>query len=695
MFDFVLFLLIAEVGCNLQTPNEQEVNNAKVQIIGAYNQVARWRQAQDESDMLPGIAMTHVLGGEYHLLEQTIANITAKEEKLRSNSAEDVSMRISSNAKFYSLLRASIMSAAPERRGTCGSWIDPKHLVPVLKNLFKYVRDTSNKKKPAGKLITKYLPRTEDKLHLMFDLSWIVDKKAKKMLKEVQELITNYLNADLTGYAEEPCQSDLPDFKALIFLDERLKLNIFDDKQCIKRIVYQYISLETALKNLDEAIADEELLYAAFYSEHVHLITEQYDLVKRLTQNSLAMLSMSFIRDLIIRKVEIRFCADCGCSLQNRIIKFQNSIDKIRSLLPSPGIQCEEIWDEMEVNGEMSAGDYLRLYKVPLMHAVKKIQGIDDIFKIFSTRIDVYYRKPYIGIPFSDIPVKHGLWWLASLLLPFENCQQLKEVQIIRNLLEQYSTTYYQVDLISFEQCGLFPAVVTEDSVVLAGIRKSMKEYGVYRKFSFGQLSELEFTGSSNNKYEDTLYYIFRGGLTSSELSLDPRDYKKYIKGIILNWIANQGDFLSCEITAAAHQSYLSEKCASCDIQFFIKAVLELTMNEIMNYAEGRIYPTSYEKEIYLEARREILEKETSAFSKCQESAQEDVQLYLENFWKIMLSNSMKNPDVSAAFLTSRGHNASKWDQESIVELRMENSLITPELHDFYSDVEFQLAKGN
>ena len=39
-----------------------------------------------------------------------------------------------------------------------------------------------------------------------------------------------------------------------------------------------------------------------------------------------------------------------------------------------------------------------------------------------------------------------------------------------------------------------------------------------------------------------------------------------------------------------------------------------------------------------------FLKRRTSAFSKCQESAQKDVQLYLENFWKIMLSNSMKNP---------------------------------------------------
>ena len=225
------------------------------------------------------------------------------------------------------------------------------------------------------------------------------------VLKEIQQLHVEYLEKRWVNDQKAMCEPDLPDLKALLALEEWLVQYIVEKDECISRIQSrnQKYSLEMALQNLDVALADKKLLRVVFEKAEVKAITDEYDYLKLINQGNMALLSLASVLDIVSGVVNIRgSCDNCTCEILTKVMKLKHSIERIRAVIPT------NIW-ECEVYSSY-------------------------IFEVFRTKMTNYYRKPYTGIPFTEMPVKHGFWWIATHLFQYENCEQFTQVQILRQI---------------------------------------------------------------------------------------------------------------------------------------------------------------------------------------------------------------------------------------------------------------------
>ena len=695
---FVAVLLLLDgAGCINQTVNEHEVNNGKLQIIGAYNQVVRWRRESENSDILPDITIVHALGGNYDLIKPLLSNITAKQEELRLyiESADDIPMWVKASTAYYSLLKA-IMSTNSEVEigmGTCGSFITSQAVFSDEHSILNYVKDPSNSKKPAGKLFKEYLKNFKNEQQFEKNMKILVKKnKVNDALDGVHMLSQIYLKSNWTGNEESMCESDLSDFKALIALDESLQENLSEDDVCNPRLLITNISLESALNHLDEALADNILMNSVFVDSEATLITEQYDLLKKVSQNSLALLSMRNVRDMIIGNTEVRLCENCNCKMQYKILKFQNSIQQIRNILPSYGSLCKESWDNIE--DDLNNIESMQIHKEYLEKHISQIQGIDDVFEIFSTSMIIYQQKAFVGVPFKDLPVKLGIWLVATHLFSYDTCQQFRDVQILNLLLEQYSKTYYMLDFNSLKKCGLLPSTDTEDSIITPILLLRMILYDMFRKYNFEDLVlKLKTTGGSSttyNEYESVLYRYFYS-LMDEELSVEPHQFKDYVDSFPYYWPASEQLFW--EDNNVFYTTHFLEACANCELLYTHKATIEHQRVQFMNYAEGRHCPLTYEQEIYATARQKYLARDESAFSECQDSVEIEFKYYLDSLEEVVLSDYMNTTVVFEAFKWTLGLDPSDdWTPQKL------NIAIIYQINDvykIYDNLNIRLQTGN
>ena len=699
---FVAILLLLDgAGCNLhhQTSNEHEVNNGKLQIIGAYNQVVRWRRESENSDILPDITIVHALGGNYDLIKPLLSNITAKQQELRFYSDipmwDEIPNWVKASEAYYSLLQTimSTNSGVEIDMETCGSFLNSQAVFPDQNDILNYVKDPSNSIKPAGKLFKKYLKNFKNKQQFEKNMKILVKKnKVNDALDEVHKLSQFYLKSNWTGNIESMCESGLLDFKALIALDESLQENLSEDDTCNPRFIITNMSLESALNHLDEALADNILMNSVFVDSEATLITEQYDLLKKVSQNSLALLSMRNVRDMIIGNTEVRLCDNCNCKMQYKILKFQNSIQQIRNILPSYGSLCKESWDNIE--DDLNNIDDWQTHKKYLEEHISQIPGIDDVFEIFSTSMVIYQQKAFVGVPFTDLPVKFGIWLVATHLFSYDTCQQFRDVQILNLLLEQYSKTYYMLDFNSLDKCGLLPTTDTEASIIMPIILKQMIMYDMYRKYNFEDLVlKLKTTGGSSttyNEYESVLYLYFNS-LLSEMLSVERHRFKDYVDSFPYYWPARQQLFW--EDNNVFYTTHFLEACANCDILYTHKATIEHQRVQFMNYAEGRHYPFTYEQEIYATARQKYLARDESAFSECQDSVEIDFKYYLDSMEEVLLSDYMNTTVVFGAFKWTLGLEPSDdWNQQ-----KLHSAIIYPinDVYNLYDNLYTRIQGGN
>lgn len=706
MFAVVLsFLnLFGVIECDnlyIQSQEELEINKVKVQLIGAYNQVLRWRRYSEDIDWFPDMSIVQFIGGDYHLLDTHLTDITemAGELEFYLDTIDEVPMKYKASARYYSFLSDKLSKYLPEeRRETCASWFSSVKLVSDKNNLFDYVNEPSNKQKPAGKLISKYFKNSKNERQFQKKLGDVIEKgKLAGILKEVFDMGREYLNSSFVEDPEGICASGLTDFIVLFELEDKLQDKLTDrDNDCPQGMLNaeMNMSFASALKNLDELLVDGELVNYVLAEADANKILTQYKYLKRVSQNPLSLLSLASVRDMVTGILSVGECNKCNCKMVNKVHKLKKSLQRIRNILPSRGGQCIDSWKEVvtDATSEFTAIEKLRQSKDSLLSIIEHIQGIDDVFEIFSTNLESYFRKPYIGIQYTDMPTKHGLWWLATHLMSYKSCQEFTQVQIIRALLEKYSVAYYTVDINAFNQCKLLPTVDTEDSVIMADQMKAMKLYDMYRKFNFEDLSKALNYGNrirsvTENAYELTLWLTFNT-LAKKELSLDPDDYETEIQTFMeFSVLGEQNKRIEMDTFGQTHT--LMEKCGSCEIYYIQKTITELTMNQLMNYDDGRIYPISYEKDIFTKQFSQIIERDHDALSQCQDSINDQLDLYKESTHAVLSSNMMKDHDVFQKYLTYVGMTGMKLTPQMIIK-GLDH--IT-DISKFYSSVAMRLER--
>ena len=668
----VHFVLIIGVGCDLykQFPLEIENSERKLAILSHYNEVIRWRR-NSCIDRLPDTATVHFLGGDIDQIYMLLPKITENIKDLKSeiNYQGETPMWVAVSIRYYLLVQFIMkgFKVSWMREWTCGSLISPEELVPDQGNLFTYVNNPSNKDKKPTIFIKKYLKTFKNEEELKNNIDRLKKKgKVTEALSELREVVEYFFKLTWFGKHDVDCKENIPGIKALIAIEYRLLETLPDDK-CFPRLLNENISLDSALKNVDEVFADEEILHAMYKDWAVELFREEYVGLRKITTNRLALLTLECVRSLVMDYVLLDpwdQCKNCDCRMLDRITEFRNSILRIEKIIPGYGMQCKESWLEAEKKlkktdkirkrteknrkktPEQTLFEYLVENKSSLIEKIKQIPGIDGVFEIFSTEMEYYFRKPYIGIPFSDMPIKHASWLIASHLFDYDNCQQFIDVQILRQRLESYSDMFYYVDSSSLDQCGLLPTTDTEDSMIMTVSRQDIIQYDMARTYNYTEILAIQYR-DWNMGFTENYYEFYLSAVFDMDIELSADEIEKRVNYYLRNFELH-GDDKYLENNAISSFEWGN---LSCEFNYIIAAMKEYHMVKYMNFIEGRLYPFSYEKDILTKSRNKLAERDRAALSGCR-----DVDTTFEAYKKltknVLSLDMMQDPDIFSMYTT-------------------------------------------
>ena len=619
---FILFILQAAEGTFHGNSTNLEENYYKVQITGAYNEMVRWTEVSPTNPMTD-IIIIHIIGGDYHHLTYYWSDILEAEERYRKivESTEiGVSMKMQSKAKFFSLVVTivELFGNSETKTGTCSSWIYSDKRLPDQNKFLKYIENQENEFKTAYLVIKKYVNFDDTKLDSKIRLRAQTKKrKLTAALNETQQLIAEYLMRNWTGVADYVCKSDQLDFMALVAFEDHL-LEYIDNDDCDlgqwKEIID--LSFVFALHILDKGISvHEELINTVIEnSASTQSLSDQSKQTKVLTNNPLGLLAGDLVQNIISRNVIMKNCENCNCKDQYLTLQLQQALERIRGILPPNIMECKHYddWHKMRA-------------KENIMGHIKDVPEIDVIFEVFSTTMHWSYAKPYIGIPFSEMPVKNALWWIASHMLTFEKCEQFYDVQHLRVLLEEEAfNLYYMPDRYALPHCGILPSVNVDDSLMMTSIRKEMYLYDTLRNANSDALSNIVGTPGvqvTPIRYEGLLGERFNA-FRRRKLSLNPQNYNKLVEDLFMDiWMGDEfnSNMKNFVLLHEQRVNTVLDSCNSCAMMYIIGAISQYDMISFMNYAEDRIYPFSYEQDRYQDSRNKTILRDKRALSRCPE----------------------------------------------------------------------------
>ena len=693
-----MFLIFLKIFALIQVASASELNEAtglpnkiskktrmlynnRIEVIHLYNEMTRWTRESEEfgikGRLSPEAAVVYILGEDFHLLEQFLPEMNEKYVKAMTIIQDSNQQGSGTNrgtyitAEFYSVIYITFQQSLKDpasRTGTCGSRLSPSHLQPNQTHLFSYVNATHSLTKPVGQFLQQYFKNIENEAHMDIDIGHLSEKEQiGEVLHQIHDLGTDYLETVWTDDPEKFCTFDLPDFQALLALEERMIENLSENDGCYTKIEESIkMSLDSALQYLDKALADEELLNVSFSQNPVHIdakaLVETHKLFKKQTRSNLGLLAWQLVQQLLTSKITINSCDNCSCSLQGKISKFQKSIERIASVLPLNGKMCEKSWDSAWLYIDRSLTEYMLQVKGILFNDIYTIEHIDYIYEVFSTRMPKYYQSPYAGVPYANMPIKHGLWWLASHFFSLDNCDQFTVIHQLRNLLETYANNYYySLDNTFFPECGFFSVQDPVESVVMAELLGVMVNYDGLRKFDFYEaVKNLKLYGGNLeptiNTFQRYSAYLFRD-IINEELPLDKEYYGTYVENFIKQNVIGNGQG-SVDDVITGQKSILFKRCGTCEIIDFHKRINELTYMKFLNYAEGRIFPKQFEQKQYSAGKEVVLERDMHLFSelKCGLTSQEDFDRYKlsgERFWS---SEYLEDPNVFSLYLETQNY---------------------------------------
>ena len=640
----LIIIILASGGHSFLSQAEFDENNLKVEVAGAYNKLVRWRRS-NITDLLPDMIITHIMGGDYHLLEPNFTEILETEEKLRSQieSENVVPMRTQAAGKFYSLVVKMVTDFGnyETKVGTCGSSIAIEHLVPDLDNFFNYINDPENKNKASYLLIKTILKNFGTEKELKKSLNAMEKKnKITTALDDTRQIKDKYLERPWTEEPDFVCQSGLMDFKALVALEDRILEYIPHDECDLKSSTDKIdLTFDAALKLIDIALEDEELINALINQSATEQASDEYKGIKLLTNNSLALLSMTTVRDMISGHLAIGICENCSCKLRHKALQLHYSVNKLKNVFQSGVNECNDDWQTISIENDF----FLFL---------KDVQGIDDIFEVFSSTSYMWYYKPHVGIPYSEMPVKHGIWWMASHILPFDTCERFYYTQIFRTLLERISQQVsYRVDKKAFDRCGTLPSIETYDSLIMTEKKRNMVYYEMIRKFNSSDIRiifGLPESVSNPFGYEITLHHYF-DKFRDEEILLDPAANENIINGFREYWIEKE-TIRGLPYIYMSQAKILHKNCSACEFYQFYKAIYDAIITGTMNYDEGRINFFPFEQEAYSEERNRVMSQYMEALSGCPSKRNNFINL-LQSDRALLTSELMQKPEAFELYM--------------------------------------------
>ena len=643
MFANLLIIVILSSGGHSSSSKAEE-NNLKIEVAGAYNNLVRWRK-NDVTDLLPDVIIIHIMGGDYQLLDPHFTEILETEEKLRTQieSTNEVPMRTQAASAFYSLVVKMItdFGYSITKGGTCGSWVDTEHLFPSLDNFFSYIEDSENKDKTAYIMIKTTLKKFGTEKGLKQSLNAL--KKMKKILTaldDTRKIKDEYLERTWTEEPAYVCKSDLVDFKALVALEDHILEHIpHDDCNLISSTDKIDLTFEGALKILDISLEDEELINDVIHQSATQQTLDDYKVIKLLTKNPLALLSITTVRDIISGFLTVGKCESCNCKRRHKALPLHHSVNRIRNIFPSAVNECKDNWVTI-------------IMRHNLFFFLIDIQGIETLFEAFAASGYMWYYKPYVGISYSEMPVKHGIWWTASHILPFDTCERFYYAQILRDLLEKVSRQLtYRIDRKAFDQCGILPSIETHDSLLMIEKKRNMIYYDMIRKFNPSDISiffRLPRSSETPFGYESALNLYFKY-FRDEELSLDPEDNENMINTFTTYWIEKESIW-GLPAVYRSQANTLRKSCPTCEFYSFFKAIFETYVIATMNYDEGRIHPFSFEQERYSEERSKVINQDTEALSGCPSKRDNFITL-VQSDRALLSSELMQKPDAFKLYL--------------------------------------------
>ena len=619
-------------------------NRQKIQVAGAYNNLVRWRR-NDDTDSLPDIIIIHIMGGDYQLLDPHFTEILETEENLRIQIelTNEVPMRTQAAGAFYTLVVKMIKDFGNSRTikiGTCGSWIATEDNFPILYNFFNYINESGNKYKKAYEMVEKELGSVGTEFELKSNLKTLAKKKKISfILDETRKLITEYLERTWTEDPDYVCKSDLLDLKALVALEDNI-LEYMPKEDCKPRSFTEQIDLsfESALKILNNEFADEVLMEAIFKKIDIKVLSDGFKFIKEITENPLGLLATYTVKDIIMNDIKIGACENCNCKFRQKALHVINSMKRIKDILPDKVKKCKDNWFNMDI-------------KDNFLSYIEDIPGTDDIFETFSTKMYLWFLKPFIGIPFTEMPVKLALWWMLSYLLPLDTCDQFYDVQILRDYLEVYALdTIYLEDLDAMDQCGMLPTINMDDSLAMVLMRQNMLVYEMLRKINyddFGAIFGLSESSMTPIGYEGYLKIYF-DAFRDKELSLNRIDHRSSVQKFAKMWDSSEM-MVQLPGMMSRHADKANNMCGNCEMRAYQKGISQLELAAIMNHEEGVIYPLAYEKYTYTEERDKIIERDMEALSEC---PSEEINLitWVNSLLAILETDFMKKSGVFKKF---------------------------------------------
>ena len=654
MFAYLLIIFILVSGGHFfLTQADIDENNLKVKVAGAYNKLVRWRRNND-TDLIPAVIITHLMGGDYHLLEPYYDEIHFQSQLLWGETENEVSMSRKAVGEFYQLVAEMVASNFDNylsRKYTCGAWINTENLFFGMDKLFNYMNDSENKDKTVYLLIKTVFKkfRTEKEL----EKSLVSLKKKKNIttaLDDIRKLKDDYLERTWAGFPDYNCKKHLSDFKALVALENRI-LEYISYNDCNLKS-HTNFSFEAALVVLGRALADEEIINTINHTA-TQQASDEYRSIKLFTNNPLALLSITTVREIISGYRTLGLCTICNCKLSHKFLQLIYSINSIKKILISSEVnECI-----VNLNSYMNSTHYETDY-YGFLH---DIQGIDDILELFSPAMYPLHQKPYIGIPYSEMPAKHGLWWVALHYLHFDTCYQFFYALFLQTEMERKSQKYiYDVDKKAFDQCGILPTTDTYDSLVMMETKRNMVYYDMIRKVNISGIGNYFHLGKSLSTpfgYESALHYYY-DNFRDKELSLDPEAHQITIDIFTKSWIVLDR-IMDIPYPLISQIEELDNNCGTCEFYSFIKSLREMYITAAMNYDEGRILPFPFEQEAYSAERKKVISQE--ALSRC--PSQKDNYITLIESNKVLYSSDLMQK--REAFELYLGYQFSKEAQDN------------------------------
>ena len=217
------------------------------------------------------------------------------------------------------------------------------------------------------------------------------------------------------------------------------------------------------------------------------------------------------------------------------------------------------------------------------------------------------------------------------------------------------------------------------------------------RTFNFKEMVfDLEVGGAqttdSQNCYEISLWNQFCY-LVDEKLSFDPNYYRQFLVNFIKDWLQGNLDQM-IDDQNKWQVNFLLENCATCEILYFQKVIVELLRIRTMNFVEGRIIPFQYEQQIYSEALLELAEKDSPALKHCEDSAENELKLYVESVNNFVATQFMEEIKVNGSVFTISDYDMRV--KEDDLPIKRLTSVLTEadlmvNIHDFLKSTENRL----